>query len=74
MSEYGFIELNGAFVDELDVKQAFNEAETKLSVLDFEVSTDVMEFTLGGVLSGKTFSHLTDFEKGEIIKYIVEYY
>ena len=33
-----------------------------------------MEFTLGGVLSGKTFSHLTDFEKGEIIKYIVEYY
>ena len=70
----GYIELNGAFVDEFDVKQAFNEAETKLSVLDFEVSTDVMEFTLGGVLSGKTFSHLTDFEKGEIIKYIVEYY
>lgn len=70
----GYIELNGAFVDELDVKQAFNEAETKLSVLDFEVSTDVMEFTLGGILSGKTFSHLTDFEKGEIIKYIVEYY
>ena len=70
----GFLELNGAFVDELDVKQAFNEAETKLSVLDFEVSTDVMEFTLGGILSGKTFSHLTDFEKGEIIKYIVEYY
>ena len=70
----GYIELNGAFVDELDVKQAFNEAETKLSVLDFEVSTDVMEFTLGSVLSGKNYSHLTNFEKGEIIKYIVEYY
>ena len=74
MSENGFLELNGAFVDELDVKQAFNEAETKLSVLDFEVSTDVMEFTLGSVLSGKNYSHLTNFEKGEIIKYIVEYY
>ena len=74
MSEYGFLELNGAFVDELDVKQAFNEAETKLSVLDFEVSTDVMEFTLGSVLSDKKFSHLSDFEKGEIIKYIVEFY
>ena len=70
----GYIELNGAFVDELDVKQAFNEAETKLSVLDFEVSTDVMEFTLGSVLSDKKFSHLSDFEKGEIIKYVVEYY
>ena len=33
----GFLELNGAFVDELDVKQAFEEAETKLSVLDFEI-------------------------------------
>lgn len=74
MSENGFIELNGAFVDELDVKQAFNEVETKLSVLDFEVSTDVMEFTLGSVLSGKKYSHLTNFEKGEIIKYIVEFY
>ena len=70
----GYLELNGAFVDELDVKQAFNEAETKLSVLNFEISSYVMEFTLGNVLSGKTFSHLTDFEKGEIIKYIVEYY
>ena len=70
----GFLELNGAFVDELDVKQAFEEAETKLSVLDFEISSYVMQFTLGGVLSGKTFSHLIDFEKGEIIKYIVEFY
>lgn len=74
MSENGFIELNGAFVDELDVKKAFEMAEDKLSVLNFEIPSYVMEFTLGGVLSGKTFSHLTDFEKGEIIKYIVEYY
>ena len=74
MSEYGFLELNGAFVDELDVKQAFEEAETKLSVLDFEIPSYVMEFTLGSVLSGKNYSHLTNFEKGEIIKYIVEFY
>ena len=32
MSEYGFLELNGAFVDELDVKKAFEMAEDKLSV------------------------------------------
>ena len=70
----GFLELNGAFVDELDVKQAFEMAEYRLDVLDFEVSTDVMEFTLGSVLSGKKFSHLSDFEKSEIIKYVVEYY
>ena len=73
MSEFVKVSEN-VFVDELDVKQAFNEAETKLSVLDFEVSTDVMEFTLGSVLSDKKFSHLSDFEKGEIIKYIVEFY
>lgn len=70
----GYIELNGAFVDELDVKQAFEEAETKLSVLNFEIPSYVMEFTLGSVLSGKKFSHLTDFEKSEITKYIVEFY
>ena len=74
MNNYGFLELNGAFVDELDVKQAFEMAEYRLDVLDFEIATDVMEFTLGSVLSDKKFSHLSDFEKGEIIKYVVEYY
>ena len=70
----GFIELNGAFVDELDVKKAFEMAENKLSVLNFEIPSYVMEFTLGSVVSDKKFSHLSDFEKGEIIKYIVEFY
>ncbi|WP_405283100.1 hypothetical protein [Methanobrevibacter sp.] len=70
-----FIEVaQNVFVDELDVKQAFKEAEIKLDVLNFEVSSDVIEFTLSSVLSGRKFSHLTDFEKGEIIKHIVEFY
>ena len=69
-----FLELNGEIIDKIDIKKAFKEAEDKLNVLNFEIPSYVMEFTLGGVLSGKTFSHLTDFEKNEIIKYIVEYY
>ena len=65
---------NDAFVDELDVKKAFEMAETKLSVLNFKIPSYVMEFTLNGILSEKTFSHLNDIEKSEIIKYIMEYY
>ena len=74
MNNYGFIEINGAFVNELDVKSAFEMAENKLSILNFEIPSYVMEFTLGSVLRNKKFSHLSDFEKGEIIKYIVEFY
>ena len=52
----GFIEHNGAFVDENDVKEAFELAEGKLSVLNFEIPSYVMEFTLNGVLRTKKFN------------------
>lgn len=74
MSEYGFLELNGAFVDELDVKQAFELAENRLSVLEFDVPQYVVEFTLESVLKLKKFSHLSSFEKKAIVDYIVVNY
>lgn len=74
MSEYGFLELNGAFVDENDVKEAFELAEDKLSVLNFEIPSYVMEFTLNGVLRTKKFNKYSDFEKEAIVDYIVEFY
>jgi len=74
MSEYGFIEHNGAFVDENDVKEAFELAEDKLSVLNFEIPSYVMEFTLNGVLRTKKFNKYSDFEKEAIVDYIVEFY
>ena len=70
-----FIEVaQNVFVDELDVRNAFKMAENKLSVLNFEVSSYVVEFTLESVLKGKEFSHLSDFDKKAIVEYIVENY
>lgn len=70
-----FIEVaQNVFVDELDVRKAFKMAENKLSVLNFEVPSYVVEFTLESVLKGKEFSHLSDFDKKAIVEYIVENY
>ena len=74
MSEYGFIKVNGAMIDELDVKKAFELAENRLSVLKFDVAQYVVEFTLKSVLKGKEFSHLSGYEKKAIVEYIVENY
>ena len=74
MSEYGFIENNGVFVDELDVRMAFEELENELDVLEFPVSDYVFEFTLNRVLKGRKFSHLADLEKEAIFDYIVDNY
>ena len=74
MSEYGFIESNGVFVDELDVRMAFDELENELNVLEFPVSDYLFEFTLNRVLKGRKFSHLSDLEKKVVFEYIVDNY
>ena len=74
MSEYGFIESNGVFVDELDAKMAFGELENELDVLEFPVSDYVFEFTLNRVLKGRKFSYLSDSQKKVVFEYIVDNY
>ena len=74
MNNYGFIESNGVFVDELDVRMAFDELENELDVLEFPVSDYVFKFTLNSVLKNRKFNHLTQIEKEAIFEYILDNY